>query len=618
LEIPVLKKTIRVTRQYWRFTSSVIVSIIGLGFQLLGSHTVVHWLLGTAALFLTIPLITSMWEDVRSGKYGIDVLAATAVITSVLLHQYWAAIVIVIMLTSGEALEEFAERRAHGELRALLERAPQQAHVVRGRKNFDIAAAEVHEGEKIVIKVGEVVPVDAIILEGAGSFDEASLTGESLPVTKGVGEQILSGTINLDGVITARAIHTAADSQYEQIIALVQGAANNQAPFVRLADRYSIPFTITAYVIAISAWVLGHHAIRFLEVIVVATPCPLLIAAPIALISGMSRASKYGIIIKTGSALEKLAEAETFAFDKTGTLTQGQLHVNSVTAFKPYSKNEILGLAASLEQGSVHVLAQAIVTAATEKHFSFTKAKHVKEFSGSGMKATLHGKEVLVGRLGLLDAHGVNLPKDIQPKETASYVAVDGVLAGVITFTDELRPETKQMLTRLKQLGVKQLLMVTGDTESAAQTVAKKLGIDAVYAEASPATKLHTIEGLVDRPVAFVGDGVNDAPVLTASDIGIALGARGSTAASESADIVIMQDNIGHIALSLGIARRSFSIARQSILVGILLSLILMVVFATGKFPPLLGAVLQEVVDVVVIFNALRAHLTPKAEKSEF
>jgi len=611
----VIKKLWRFMCHYWQLSLALLAGIIGLGLQLFGLSVANHLLLSAVSLLLTIPLLTSMWEDIRTGKYGIDILAATAVITSVILHQYWAAIVIVIMLTSGEALEAFAELRAHGELKALLERAPQQAHVIRGRRNFDVAASDVHASDKIIIKMGEVVPVDAIILEGKASFDEASLTGESLPVSKDVGEQILSGSINLDGVITARAIHTAADSQYEQIVKLVQSAAGNPAPFVRLADRYSIPFTIAAYVIAITAWVFGHQAIRFLEVIVVATPCPLLLAAPIALISGMSRASKYGIIIKTGSALEKLAEAETFAFDKTGTLTQGELQVDTVTAFKPFANNEILGLAASLEQGSVHVLAQAIVKAAEAKHYSFTKAKHVQEFSGSGMKAVLHGKEVLVGRLGLLQDHQVSLAQHTAPKQTATYVAVDGKLAGIITFKDEPRPESKRTLQRLKEFGVKNLLMVTGDNKAAAQAVAKRLGIDEVYAEASPGDKLHTIEKLTDRPVAFVGDGVNDAPVLTAADIGIALGARGSTAASESADIVIMKDDISYVAQAVGIARRSFSIAKQSILIGIIMSLVLMLIFATGKFPPLLGAVLQEVVDVFVIFNALRAHLTPKAEK---
>jgi P-type E1-E2 ATPase len=329
----------------------------------------------------------------------------------------------------------------------------------------------------------------------------------------------------------------------------------------------------------------------------------------------MSRASKHGIIVRTGSALEQLAEAETFAFDKTGTLTRGEIEVDEVTAFKPYAKNEILGMAASLEQASTHVLAQAIVKAANDKHYSFAKAKHVQEFSGRGLKALLHGKEVLVGQAVLLEEHGIVLTKEqAGAKQTVTYVAIDGTLVGIITFKDEARQEAKRTLEKLKKFGIKKLLMVTGDNQHAADNIAKQLGIDEIHAQTTPAAKLHAIERVKERPVAFVGDGVNDAPVLTAADIGIALGARGSTAASESADLVIMQDDISYVARAVAIARRTFAIARQSILVGIALSLVLMLVFATGKFPPLLGAVLQEVVDVFVIFNALRAHLTPKSE----
>jgi cation transport ATPase len=297
----VLTKLWRFSRHYWQFSAALLGAAIGLLLQLTGPVVVSHWLLAIVSLLLTLPLIAGMWEDFRAGSYGLDILALTAIITSVILGQYWAAIVIVIMLTGGQALEDFAERRAHSELAALLARAPEQAHVLRGRKVFDVAASDVHASDKLVVKAGELVPADAIILEGTANFDESSLTGESLPVSKTTGEQILSGAINLDGVITARALHSAADSQYQQIVRLVRGAAASRAPFVRLADRYSIPFTITAYAIAIAAWLIGHHAIRFLEVIVVATPCPLLLAAPIALISGMSRASKQGIIVKTGS-----------------------------------------------------------------------------------------------------------------------------------------------------------------------------------------------------------------------------------------------------------------------------------------------------------------------------
>jgi heavy metal translocating P-type ATPase len=422
---------------------------------------------------------------------------------------------------------------------------------------------------------------------------------------------LLSGSINLDGAVTAKVTATAEDSQYQQIIKLVRAASESQAPFVRLADRYSIPFTIAAYAVAGAVWVVTGQAIRFLEIIIVATPCPLLLAAPIALISGMSRASRYGIIVKTGSALERLAEAETIAFDKTGTLTKGELRVANVVAYGSFKSPQILTLAASLEQSSNHVLAQAIVNGAVSQKLKLIKAKHVQEITGRGVKAHLQGQDVVVGRLSLLEEQGVTMPKNFKQtdiKQTAAYVAVDGQLAGAVLLEDTLRPETVGTLKRLKALGMREFVMITGDNKAAAKAVADELGITHYHAEMLPADKLNILENAKHRPLIFVGDGVNDAPALTASDVGIALGARGSTAASESADIVILTDDLGRVATALSIAKRTFKIARQSILVGIFLSFVLMAAFATGKFPPLAGAVLQEVVDVVVIFNALRAH----------
>jgi heavy metal translocating P-type ATPase len=606
-----MKKLARFLWCYKQFSFAALAAIIGAVFELSGWHTAAHWVLGTASLIAVIPLVMGMWEDFRNGAYGLDILALTAIIASVLLHQYWAAIIVVLMLTGGESLEDYAEHRARSELDALLTRAPQIAHVIRGGKTIDVKAVEVNAGDKLLIKPGEVVPVDAVILDGKASFDESSLTGESLPVVKAVDGQILSGSIDLDGAITVRALHSAKDSQYEQIIKLVRAAQSSQAPFVRLADRYSVPFTITAYAIAGAVWYMSGDAIRFLEVIIVATPCPLLLAAPIAFISGMSRASKYGIIVKNGSSLEKLADIQTMAFDKTGTLTKGKPQVAAVTAHNAYKQTEVLAFAASLEQSSNHVLAQAIVEAADEKKVKYAKAKHVSEESGHGLSAHLKGKDILVGRYDFMESNGVSMPRSFKQssvKQTAAYVAVDGKLAGVITFEDELRPESKATLAELSRLGIKHTLMLTGDHQAAAKSIADKLGITKFLASALPGDKLRVVEGINERPVAFVGDGVNDAPVLTAADIGIALGARGSTAASESADVVVLQDDISYVARAVAVAQRTLAIAKQSILIGITISVVLMLIFATGKFTPVLGAVLQEVVDVVVIFNALRAH----------
>lgn len=615
-----LKRVKQFLRDYKQLSFAIIVALTGAALSLAGYKTYANWVLAGGALIATIPLVIDMYNTLRHGYFGVDVLAATAIITSVILGEYWAAIVIVLMLTGGESLEDYAERRAKNELTSLLKKRPKKAHLIKGRKTTDISASKVMPGDKLSILPGEVVPVDAIITEGMTSLDESSLTGESIPVTKTVGDTILSGSINLDGVLTVKALHNAAESQYEQIVKLVRNATNSHAPFVRLADRYSIPFTIISFFIAGSMWVVSGDPMRFLQVIVVATPCPLLLGAPIAIISGMSRASHKGVIIKNGSALEKLAAVKTIAFDKTGTITKGVPTVDKVKLFNGFTKNDVLGAAAALEQSSTHVLAQAIVQSADIHKISYKTAKQVKETPGHGLSGRISGKSILVGQAILLEDSGIEIAKSasvIDIKQTMTYVAIGNKLAGIITFSDEIRDETKPMLKRLREAGVKRFALITGDNKAAADSVAKQLNITRVFAHSMPADKMRAIEQL-DAPVAFVGDGVNDAPVLTTSDVGIALGARGSTAASETADVVIMQDDISKVADSVEIAKRTLFIAKQSVLIGILISIGLMGVFATGKFKPIHGALIQEVVDIVVIVNALRAHgpLRHRATKS--
>ncbi len=604
-----LKKIIGFFRNYKLFTIALLTLIAGSGLYFGKQHTAALWVMGTIAIVESLPLLKSMWEDLRNGTYGIDILALTAIIASVFLRQDFAALVVIVMLTGGESLEDYAERRSHRELNALLKGSPQKAHVLRGRKVLDVAASEVKVGDRIIVKPGELVPVDAVIYEGESSFNEASLTGESLPVNRGIGEQILSGSVNNEQLVTARAIHSAEDSQYQQIVHLIESAEAARSPFVRLADRYSIPFTAAAYIMAIGVWIVTGHAIRFLEVIIVATPCPLILAAPIALISGMSRAYKHGIIVKTGSALEKLAEAKTIIFDKTGTLTTGVLALDSVTAFAPFSKDEMLSLVASAEQNSNHIIALAIVAAAKAKGLKLAKVKGALETPGQGLKLTYKSESVLIGRPDYIAKHGIDITKVPKSKaKTTVLVAINDRLAGALFLSDSVREESKRTIQALAKLGLKRTVMITGDNKSSALGIAKKVGIKTVYAETLPGEKLSALEDIKERPIVFVGDGVNDAPVLTGADVGIALGARGSTAASESADIVILLDDLSKVATARQIAKKTFDIAKQSILVGIALSLILMLVFITGRFQPIYGAVLQEIVDVVVIFNALRVH----------
>lgn len=602
-----MKKFLLAIRAYPHVFLVTVAILAALPLDLGGHDKYAHLILGVTALLSTLPLLAGMWQTLRDGKFGIDILAVAAIITSVILHEYWAAIIICLMLSSGEALEDYANARASKELSSLLEHAPQSAHLLKGSTETDIPVAKVQVGDKLIIKPGEVVPVDAEVLEGASSFDEASLTGESLPVEKHPGDQLLSGSVNLEGTLTVRALHTANDSQYQQIIKLVKIAQNTPAPFVRMADKYSIPFTILAFFMAGVAWAASGQAIRFLEVLVVATPCPLLLGAPIGIISGMSRAARAGVIIKTGAGLEKLAAAQTIAFDKTGTLTLGTPTVSSVKAYGSFKKDDIVSYAAAVERGSNHILAKAVTTYADKLKVSTYKAKNSKETSGGGLSATVQGKIVRVGTARYLNQFDITVPKSEQ-NGTHAYVAISDKLAGYLEFVDEIRPESKSVLRILKKLGIQHTLMVTGDNENVASVVAKQLGLTEYVANALPADKLNKIESLETRPVAFVGDGVNDAPVLTAADVGIALGARGSTAASETADIVILRDDLTRVSEAVAIAKRTVFITRQSILIGIGMSIVLMVIYSTGKFKPASGAAIQELVDVTVIVNALRAH----------
>ncbi len=419
-------------KQYRQLSLVVVSIIIASALDISGKDTAAHWVLAISAIANVIPLIWDMVQDLRSGTYGVDILAATAIISSVLFNEYWAAIVIVLMLTGGETLEDYAQTRARTELNALLGSAPKKAHVMRGRKTVDIRVSQVRVNDKLIVKAGEIVSVDGIILEGTANFDESSLTGESLPVAKKVGDEVLSGSISVDGAVIVRTLRVAEDSQFEQIIKLVRAAASSKSPFVRLADRYSIPFTLISFAIAIGAWMISGQPIRFLEVLVVATPCPLIFGAPIALISGMSRAAKHGIIIKTGSAMERLADIKTIGFDKTGTLTRGRPEVDKVKIYGQFTPEEVLSLAASLEQKSNHVLAKAIIDKATSAKAKIAKAKNVQELAGNGLRAHIHGRAIVVGRLGLIKEYGIKTSRSFDAtkiQQTAAFIAIDNQLA---------------------------------------------------------------------------------------------------------------------------------------------------------------------------------------------
>lgn len=599
-------------QRYGKLIAVVVFLAGSLGLYLSGQVVLSERVLIVLCILGIIPEAWKIAKDLSHGKFGVDIIALVAVLASLALQEYAAAGVILLMLTGGEALEEYAKERAQKELSSLLKRAPKIAHRKADGGFVDIPVGHVVVGDELEIKPGEVVPVDAQVIHGDSMIDESAITGESLPVEKHHGDKLLSGTINQDAPLIVKASATSAQSQYEQIVALVREAASTKSPLVRLADAYAVPFTALTFGMAAIAWALSGDPVRALAVLVVATPCPLLIATPVAVVSGMSRAASRGIIVKNGASLEKLAVLSVMAFDKTGTLTANQPKVDKVVPAQGYTVSKLLQYAASVESNSSHVLAQVIVDYAKAHRHNLLKSAEVHEEVGFGMRGSVSGHDVLVGKAALLEKKHIQLPADSLDGNTAVFVAIGGKYAGSISFVDPLRSETADTLTRLKNLGIRKLIMLTGDRKAVAQKIAHQAGITDVHAEALPADKLAVLHAHKDRGelIAMVGDGVNDAPTLAAADVGIALGAKGSTVASESADVVIMLDDLSRVADAVVIAKRAIKIAKESILVGMGLSLVLMIFAAYGKIPPLYGAILQEVVDVLVILNALRARLS--------
>ncbi|MFC6259414.1 heavy metal translocating P-type ATPase [Levilactobacillus fujinensis] len=589
-------------REYKRFWFVIVLGAIALWLQFVNHQAGWAQILVTVlGVFLALLMFIDMVKTLRSGKFGVDLLAITAVIATLAVSEYWAALIVLLMLTGGDALEDFAARRANSELQELLNNSPQTAHRAVGDDIADVAINEVVVGDRLLVRPGEVMPVDGTLLTGPTTVNEASLTGEARPIDKQVGETVMSGSVNGEASIYLRADQTADNSQYQNIVRLVKQAESQPAKFVRMADRYAVPFTLLAYVIAGIAWGFSGDPVRFAEVLVVASPCPLILAAPIALISGMSRASRNGIIVKTGTTLEKLAQVKTFAFDKTGTITQGKLVVDQIVPVTAISQADLLQLAASAEQHSGHVLAQSLVAASTEK---LLPAADVNETTAQGVQANIDGQTIRAGKAEFV----TDKPVDKADK-TAVYVSAAGIYQGYVSFSDKLRPEAKDTMADLHRLGVHNLVMISGDRQPIAKQIAAEVGIDQVHAECLPADKINVLAELPadQRPVAMVGDGINDAPSLATADVGIAMGAHGATAASESADAVVLKDDLTRVSAARDIAQWTMRIARQAVLIGIVICTVLMVIASFGVIPAIIGAVFQEVVDTVTILYALRA-----------
>lgn len=580
----------------------VVALILEFGFH---QNQWAFWLVSIVGGIMTISMLIGMIKTLRSGKYGVDILAITAIVATLLVGDYWASLVVLIMLTGGDSLEDYASHQASRELRSLLDNSPQVAHRIDGEEISELAVDEVQVGDLILVKPGELVPVDGRVVAGESSVDESSLTGESKPIEKKLHDELMSGSINGDAALRFKVTKSAKDSQYQTLVKLVKESEAKPAHFVRLADRYAVPFTLIAYVIGGVAWFVSKDPVRFAEVLVVASPCPLILAAPVALVAGMSRSSRNGVVVKTGTTIEKLARAQSIAFDKTGTLTEGKLSVEDIhVTAGDFSKEELITYVASAEQESSHILARSLVAYAKEEKLTLFPVADLEEVTGEGIRATINGKKIRVGK-----ASFVGSTIELSNEHTAVYVSLDDQSIGYITFTDIVRRESADTIKQLKELGIKKTIMLTGDHQSIANEIASEVGITEVHAECMPEEKINVLKSLSeeDRPGIMVGDGVNDAPALAVADIGIAMGAHGSTAASESADAVILKDDLSRVSEAVRLSQDTMRIAKQSVLIGIVICVVLMLIASTGIIPALLGAALQEVIDTVSILSALRA-----------
>lgn len=592
----------------------IIIAAIAVVLQYVCGYPLLAQILVTVVgAIVALSMFIGMVKSIRTGDYGVDLLAILAVVATLAVSEYWAAMVILVMLTGGDALEDYAAKKANTELKSLLDNTPQTAHIIDNGTTNDVAVKDVKVGADIIVKPGEIVPLDGEVITGQSELDESSLTGESRPVTKIPGDEVMSGSVNGANSITVKVTKLAQDSQYQQLVKLVKTAEESPAHFVRLADHYAVPFTIIAILIALAAWWWSGNPVRIAEVLVVASPCPLILAAPIAMVSGMSRASRNGIIVKTGTVLEKLANAKTGAFDKTGTITNGQLQVGEIIPAQgtKFTNDELLQLTASAESESSHILARSLLDYADHLGIKLSPVNELEEVTGKGITATVDNHQMRIGKLAFVDPDGEH---QLLPY-TAIYIGIDGQYCGAVTFVDHVRPEARQTMDTLKKMGVNNLMMLTGDQASFAKEVAKQVGITNVKTNLLPQGKIAALKAipLDQHPVFMVGDGVNDAPSFVTADVGIAMGAHGATAASESASVVIIRDDLSRIAKIVEISQETIKIAKQAVLIGIAICTILMLVACTGILPAFVGAMLQEVIDTVSILWALKARKVKQA-----
>lgn len=602
-------------KNQWKLYVVILLGIIGVILDFLcGKPTIANLpiaeiLIDIFGIYQAITMAIEMIGDIRKGRWGVDILAIIAIASTMAIGDYWAAWMILVMFTGGESLEDYATSQADKELRSLLNNNPRRANKLVDGKVTEVNVDDLQVGDTVLIKPAGQVPVDGTLIKGESSFDQSSLTGESVPVNRKPGDDLMSGSINGDTAVEMKVTKLAKDSEYQSIVALVKSAEAQPAKFVKMADRYAVSLIIGFVAMAMGGW----NFTRFAEVMVVASPCPLLIAAPVALVSGMSSMSRHHIIVKSGPTLEKLSRAKTFAFDKTGTLTQNKLEVNEIVPAEGFNKKEIQSLAASVEQQSSHIIATSLVESTPKE--AIQAVTDLKEITAQGVEGLVDGKLVKVGKLSFVAPEH----DKINVGATAIYISIDGKFAGYATFKDQIRPETKETIAKLRRQGAEQIMMLTGDHKNVAEQIAQEAGINdsEVRADLLPKEKIAAIKNVPHdlRPVVMTGDGVNDAPSLTAADVGIAMGAKGATAASESADAVIMVNDISKVNDAVAIGKHTMKVANIDVLAAIAIVILLEIVAATGIIPAFLGAILQEVVDLITICLALLAKTKPSKKQ---
>ena len=581
----------------------------------LGAAQVV-WTAGVVPVLLA--LVVEILRSLARGEVGLDIVAALSMSAALIFGETLAAAVVAVMYSGGTFLESFAEGRARREMRDLLARVPRSATRYGPEGLEEVPLDHLAPGDRLLIRQGDVVPVDGRIGSDLAFLDTSALTGESLPLRLERGNEAMSGSTNRGEAFDLEATHEAKDSTYAGIVRLVEEAQRSKAPMARLADRWSLGFLAVTVTIALAAWWVTGDPIRAVAVLVVATPCPLILAVPVALVAGLSRAAQFGVLVKGAKPLEAMARIRTLILDKTGTLTDGRPQIVTIETHGGFTSEDVLRFAAALDQASKHPVAQAIVAAAKARGLALPLPGDVTEIAGEGVIGTIEGRQITVGGEGFVSGRA-EAASGMAPVLAAGSVlvavAVDGRMAGHLVMSDPLREGTGDMLAALRRQGVDRILLATGDRAEVAERVTEGLGLDGLYAGLTPDGKVELVRQEHRRGlVMMVGDGVNDAPALAAADVGVAMGARGAAASAEAADVVLLVDRVDRIAPGIEIARGARRIALQSVVVGIGLSILGMIAAAFGYLTPVQGALMQEAIDVAVILNALRAlRIAPKA-----